>query len=123
MYSTVLLILTSGNIAILHRKIKQSSTEKIQYLFVNLQHHKCIKFVLMKKWMMLLVMVMVLIGISYGQGCSQCKLLTEQGSELDENSFGSNINSGILYLMAIPYLLIFFLLRKRIFAFFKGSKK
>ena len=30
------------------------------------------------------------------------KLLAEQASEVDENSFGSNINSGILYLMMIP---------------------
>lgn len=54
------------------------------------------------------------------QGCSQCKLVAEQGSELDENSFGSGINSGILYLMIIPYLLIMFLLRKKIAAFFKS---
>jgi hypothetical protein len=53
------------------------------------------------------------------QGCSQCKLLSEQGSEVDEDSFGSNINYGILYLMAIPYLLIMFLFRKQIAAFFK----
>lgn len=81
------------------------------------------KILHMKKWMVLLVMLTVLVGISYSQGCSQCKLLSEQGSELDENSFGSNINSGILYLMAVPYLLLLFLVRKRIVAFFKGSKK
>jgi hypothetical protein len=50
----------------------------------------------------------------FAQGCSQCRLLTEQGSEIDENSFGSNINTGILYLMIIPYLLLMFLFRKRI---------
>ena len=77
----------------------------------------------MKKWMVLLVILVAVVGLSYGQGCSQCKLLSEQGSELNEDSFGSNINSGILYLMAIPYLLIFFLLRKRIFGYFKNDKK
>lgn len=56
----------------------------------------------------------------YAQGCSQCRMVAEQGSELDEASFGSNINSGILYLMLIPYLLIMFLFRKRIIAFFKS---
>jgi hypothetical protein len=56
----------------------------------------------------------------FGQGCSQCKMLSEQGSELNENSFGSTINTGILYLMIIPYLLIMFLFRKRIFNFFKS---
>jgi hypothetical protein len=46
----------------------------------------------------------------YAQGCSQCKMAAAQGSELDENSFGSNINGGIAYLMLIPYILIGFLL-------------
>ncbi len=55
----------------------------------------------------------------YAQGCSQCKLLAEQGSEMDESSFGTNINSGILYLMIIPYLLILFLFRKKIVAVLK----
>jgi hypothetical protein len=59
------------------------------------------------------------------QGCSQCKLLAEQNAGLDENSFGSNINGGILYLMIIPYLLLMFLFRKQIIGFVKGyfSKK
>lgn len=48
------------------------------------------------------------------QGCSQCKLLSEQGSDLDESSFGSNINNGILFLMVIPYLILMFLFREQI---------
>jgi hypothetical protein len=56
----------------------------------------------------------------WAQGCSQCKLLSEQASEMDESSFGTNINSGILYLMIIPYLLILFLFRKRIVSFLKS---
>jgi hypothetical protein len=50
----------------------------------------------------------------YAQGCAQCKLVAEQASELDETSFGSNINSGIIYLMLIPYFLLLFLFRKKI---------
>lgn len=52
----------------------------------------------------------------YAQGCSQCKLVAEQSSEMDESSFGSSINSGIIYLMFIPYLLLLFLFRKKILA-------
>jgi hypothetical protein len=61
----------------------------------------------------------------FAQGCSQCKLLAEQNAGLDENSFGSNINGGILYLMIIPYLLLTFLFRKQILGFLKSflSKK
>ena len=70
------------------------------------------------------ILIIVFIGLIavdlYSQGCSQCKLLAEQGSDLDEASFGSNINSGILYLMAIPYILLFFLFRKRIVRLFKS---
>jgi hypothetical protein len=56
----------------------------------------------------------------FAQGCSQCKLLAEQGSEVEENSFGTTINFGILYLMLIPYFLLLFLFRKRIIGFFKS---
>jgi hypothetical protein len=63
--------------------------------------------------------LVVFTSSSLGQGCSQCKLLAEQGSELDESSFGSTINTGILYLMVIPYLLLMFLFRKKIIGFFK----
>jgi len=74
----------------------------------------------MKKWIFTAA-VFVALGAQdlYAQGCSQCKLLAEQGSELDEASFGSNINAGILYLLIIPYLLIMFLFRKKIVSFFR----
>ncbi|MBU2018326.1 MAG: hypothetical protein KJ941_01660 [Bacteroidetes bacterium] len=57
-----------------------------------------------------------------GQGCSQCKLLAEQSTEVDEASFGSNINIGIILLMVIPYILLFLLFRKKLSALFMKSK-
>jgi hypothetical protein len=77
----------------------------------------------MKRALFLLIALLLVVDFSYGQGCSQCKLLAEQGAELDENSFGTNINSGILYLMAFPYLILLFLFRHRIIRFFKGKKE
>ncbi len=59
----------------------------------------------------------------FAQGCSQCKMLAEQGSEVDENSFGSTINSGILYLMIIPYLILLFLFRDKILRLIKSFVK
>lgn len=56
------------------------------------------------------------------QGCSQCRMLSDQQSEpteLDETAFSSNLNTGILYIMIVPYLLIMFLFRKPIIAYFK----
>lgn len=74
---------------------------------------------------LLLVAILALIAtdVAWGQGCSQCRMMSEQSAELGEDSFTSNINFGILYLMAVPYLLIMFLFRKRIIGFFKGFRK
>lgn len=75
----------------------------------------------MKHKFYILLVVLIISGQKiWAQGCSQCKLVSEQATELDESSFGSNINSGILYLMVIPYILILFLFRKRILAFIKS---
>jgi len=75
-----------------------------------------------KKYVFLLIAIFA-VNIAFSQGCSQCKLLAEQGSELDEASFGSNINYGILYLMAIPYILLLLLFRKRIGNLFRALFK
>jgi len=72
------------------------------------------------KLILLFVLVFFQASTIFAQGCSQCKLLAKQGTEVDEASFGSNINSGILYLMIIPYLLLLFLFRKQILGFVKG---
>jgi hypothetical protein len=77
----------------------------------------------MKKALLLVFVALLVTDILWGQGCSQCRMLAEQDAELGEEAFGSNINTGILYLMAVPYLLLMFLFRKRIFGFFKGLAK
>lgn len=74
-------------------------------------------------FILLLLVILVVSDQFFAQGCSQCRLLTDQGSELDEASFGTNINYGILYLMAAPYLLLMFLFRKKILQFVKGLIK
>lgn len=76
-----------------------------------------------RKKIVLVFAILLIADITFGQGCSQCKLIAEQGSELDEASFGSNINYGILYLMAMPYIIVSFLFRKKIFQFIKSRIK
>lgn len=71
----------------------------------------------------LVTVALLVADVAMGQGCSQCKLLAEQSAELDENSFGSNINYGIFILMTIPYILLLALFHKRIFSFFKSLSK
>lgn len=44
------------------------------------------------------------VGVSYSQ-CAMCKAAAEQASDGETGSY----NSGILYLMVIPYILFFFL--------------
>lgn len=75
----------------------------------------------MKRTFILLaiVLLVVIADYSYGQGCSQCKLVAEQGSELEEASFGTNINYGILYLMILPYVVLFFVFRKPLVKFLR----
>ena len=75
-----------------------------------------------KKYVLVLLVVFI-VDLAFSQGCSQCKLLAEQGSELDEASFGTNINYGILYLMIIPYILLILLFRKRIIRLFRALLK
>lgn len=55
------------------------------------------------------------------QGCSMCKAVVENETEAfgGKQAIGAGLNSGILYLMAVPYLLLFLLFRKRIMGFFK----
>jgi len=78
-----------------------------------------------KKIILLLVVILFfLIDLDVlAQGCSQCKLISDQASELDESSFGTNINYGILYLMIIPYLLLMFLFRNKIKSLFLSLTK
>jgi hypothetical protein len=75
------------------------------------------------KLILLFVLVFFQASTFFAQGCSQCKLLAQQGSEVDEASFGTNINSGILYLMIIPYLMLMFLFRTQIKRFLQGLFK
>jgi hypothetical protein len=79
----------------------------------------------MKRWLPFLLVLLLMLAANdlFAQGCSQCKMMSEQGSELSENSFGSNINTGILYLMILPYLMIMFLFRNRIINFFRSLSK
>ena len=82
-------------------------------------------FCTMNKRIFLLTVLIVVLATSdvFAQGCSQCRLLSEQASSAEEASFGSNINFGILYLMAVPYILLLVLFRKRIAGLFKALVK
>lgn len=50
--------------------------------------------------------------------CSMCKAIAEEQAAEGE----STINSGILYIMVIPYIILFVVFRKKIFGFLKELK-
>jgi hypothetical protein len=46
--------------------------------------------------------------------CAMCKQAAETSLKSDPNSLARGLNSGILYLMAVPYVMILFIFRKQI---------
>jgi hypothetical protein len=78
---------------------------------------------MLRRWLIpaLFFALLLLPAEVWAQGCSMCKAVVENESEAfgGKQSIGAGLNSGILYLMAVPYLLLFLLFRKRIAAFFK----
>lgn len=72
-----------------------------------------------KGTLLLVVLFLIVADYSLAQGCSQCRIMSEQGVEVDEAQFTNNINYGILWLMIIPYLLLMFLFREKIWWFIK----
>lgn len=55
-----------------------------------------------------------------GAQCAMCKQAASSSLENDPNSIAKGLNSGILYLMAIPYIMIAFIFRKQIVALWKS---
>lgn len=53
--------------------------------------------------------------------CSMCKAVAETGSS-DGIPVSGGINQAILYLMALPYIIMFLLFRKKIVSFFREWK-
>jgi hypothetical protein len=50
--------------------------------------------------------------------CAMCKAVATEQAEED----GSTINTGIIYIMVIPYIILFIAFRKKIFSFWKELK-
>jgi hypothetical protein len=73
---------------------------------------------------LILIVVFIFPEMALAQGCAMCKAVVESGEGSGnifggEQAIGKGLNMGILYLMAVPYVLLFLLFRKRIVGFFK----
>jgi hypothetical protein len=54
--------------------------------------------------------------------CAMCKAIAESGGDAVGKQVGTGINEGILYLMIIPYIILFLLFRKKIVHLFREIK-
>lgn len=51
--------------------------------------------------------------------CAMCKQAAESSMRSNPNSMARSLNSGILYLMAVPYIMICFIFRKQLYQLWK----
>jgi hypothetical protein len=72
-----------------------------------------------KKLFFLALLTFLMIDMAYAQ-CAMCKkVATDAGADSGDTSVGEQLNFGILYLLAIPYIIFFVMFRKKIRAFLK----
>jgi hypothetical protein len=71
--------------------------------------------------LLILVALVLLPSITEAQ-CAMCKASVES-SQGQKNSVAGGINQGILYLMAVPYLLLAFIFRKQLVTVWRVIRK
>jgi len=74
--------------------------------------------------LLMLAIVLLVPAEAWAQGCAMCKATVESAQEGQgvfggEQSIGSGLNVGILFLIPVPYILLFLLFRKKIVGFFR----
>lgn len=69
-----------------------------------------------------IVLALMLSGTELHAQCAMCKAAAETSMKEDAGSIARGLNSGILYLMAVPYLMIAFIFRKQLFKLFRMAK-
>lgn len=62
--------------------------------------------------------LLFLAHFSYAQ-CAMCRAVADGASEDTGGSLGEGLNNGIIYLIIVTYVILFFLFRKRIVKFIK----
>jgi hypothetical protein len=67
----------------------------------------------------LFVVVFMFLPMDVEAQCAMCKASTES-ARANASNIGNGLNKGILFLMAIPYILLFFFFRTRIIGLFKS---
>ena len=68
-----------------------------------------------------LILIVTFLPNTLDAQCAMCKASVESSAN-GPNSVASGINKGILYLMAVPYVLLAFIFRKQIVSLWKSFK-
>ncbi|MDF2453999.1 MAG: rane protein [Bacteroidota bacterium] len=61
-----------------------------------------------------IIVIFVLFPVDVEAQCAMCKAAAETSMKNNPKSMARSLNSGILYLMAVPYLMLCFIFRKQI---------
>jgi len=71
-----------------------------------------------------LLLLLLLPAVNFSQ-CAMCKAAAESSIKSNPKSIAKGLNKGILFLMAIPYLVVAIIFRKELMQFFKnlGNKE
>ena len=76
--------------------------------------------------LIVLLLLLLVINTEAIAQCAMCKAAATSNIEGETNNVGKGLNTGILYLMAIPYLILgtlfFFFFKKQIIEKFKSYK-
>jgi len=73
----------------------------------------------MKKLIVIILFVLINVGNQAWAQCAMCRVSVENNIAAGETSLGSGLNTGILYLMIMPYLMLAVIA----YFWFKQSKK
>ncbi|MEO8761330.1 MAG: hypothetical protein ABI388_08250 [Bacteroidia bacterium] len=74
---------------------------------------------------LLAILFFLLLSIGAYSQCAMCKAAAESDLQNNPNSFAQGLNKGILFLMAMPYLIVAVIFRNDLAVFFKnlGNKE
>ena len=65
------------------------------------------------------LLLLIFGGSDLAAQCAMCKEAAETSMKNDPSSMARNLNKGILYLMAVPYLMVAFIFRKQLYQVWK----
>jgi hypothetical protein len=67
----------------------------------------------------LVLFIVLIFNNNLSAQCAMCKQAAESSLKNNPHSLARSLNSGILYLMAIPYVMLGFIFRKQLYKLYK----